>query len=110
MCWSAKPVMWRLNQIIEWCEKSAAMCVGNGPQYVSGELMEWSAKQEARLEYNPRNSYLERHNQRDRGARLWKCLFETIDEVHDQASEWRWSYTKERPTMGIDGKTTALKL
>jgi putative transposase len=40
-----------LNQIIEWRGKPQAICVNNGPEYISGTLMEWADKQGVRLEH-----------------------------------------------------------
>jgi putative transposase len=42
----AEPVIRSLNQIIEWRGKPMAMRVENGPEYVSGKLMEWAERRE----------------------------------------------------------------
>jgi len=39
-----------------------------------------------------------------------RYIFETIEEAHDQATEWLWTYNNERPNMGIGGMTPAMKL
>ncbi|WP_448128238.1 IS3 family transposase [Shinella sp. PSBB067] len=41
----AERVIRSLNQIIEWRGKPMAIRVDNGPEYVSGKLMEWAEKQ-----------------------------------------------------------------
>ena len=40
----AERVIRSLNQIIEWRGKPFAIRVDNGPEYVSGKLMEWAEK------------------------------------------------------------------
>ena len=47
----AERVVRALNQIIEWRGKTQTIRVDNGPEYVSGKLMEWAAKRHVRLEY-----------------------------------------------------------
>lgn len=42
---SAERVVRSLNQIIEWRGKPCTIRVDNGPEYVSGKLMEWAEKQ-----------------------------------------------------------------
>ncbi len=41
----AERVIRCLNQIIEWRGKPRTIRVDNGPEYVSGKLMEWAEKQ-----------------------------------------------------------------
>lgn len=41
---TAMHVVHSLNQIIEWCWKSATIHVDNGPEYVSCLLMKWAEK------------------------------------------------------------------
>jgi putative transposase len=63
----AERVVRSLNQIIEWRGKPQTIRVDNGPEYISGTLMEWAEKQGVRLEYiqpgkPQQNAYIERHN------------------------------------------------
>ena len=104
-----------LNQILEWRGKPKAIRVDNGPEYVSGKLMEWAEKHNVRLEYiqpgkPQQNAYIERYNRTVRGEWLGQYIFETIEEAQDQATEWLWTYNNERPNMGIGGMTPAMKL
>lgn len=46
----AERVVRSLNQIIEWRGKPQSIRVDNGPEYVSGKLMEWAEKQGIRLD------------------------------------------------------------
>jgi putative transposase len=56
------------------------------------------------------NAYIERYNRAVRGEWLSQYIFETIEEAQDQATEWLWTYNNERPNMGINGITPAMKL
>ena len=49
----AERVVRSLNQITEWRGKPQSIRIDNGPEYVSGKLMEWAEKQGVRLEYIP---------------------------------------------------------
>ncbi|MEJ8472456.1 IS3 family transposase, partial [Roseibium algae] len=104
-----------LNQIIEWRGRPKTIRVDNGPEYVSGKLMTWAEKHGVRLEYiqpgkPQQNAYIERYNRTVRGEWLGQCIFETIEEAQEQATEWLWTYNNERPNMGIGGITPAMKL
>jgi len=37
-------------------------------------------------------------------------LFESIEEVQQQATNWLWTYNNERPNMALDGITPKQKL
>ena len=111
----AERVVRSLNQITEWRGKPQSIRIDNGPEYVSGKLMEWAEKQGVRLEYiqpgkPQQNAYIERYNRTVRGEWLSQYIFETIEEAQDQATEWLWTYNNERPNMGIGGMTPAMKL
>ncbi len=111
----AERVVRSLNQIIEWLGKPKVIRVDNGPEYISGTLMEWAEKQGVRLEYiqpgkPQQNAYIERYNRTVRGEWLSQYIFETIEEVQDQATEWLWTYNNDRPNMAIGGITPAMKL
>ena len=111
----AERVVRSLNQIIEWRGKPQTIRVDNGPEYISGTLMEWAEKQGVRLEHiqpgkPQQNAYIERYNRTVRGEWLGQYIFETIEEAQDQATEWLWTYNNERPNMGIGGMTPTMKL
>lgn len=40
-----------LEQVIEWRGKPAAIRCDNGPEYISGELINWSEKQQITMLY-----------------------------------------------------------
>jgi putative transposase len=124
----AERVGQRLNQIIEWRGQPPQIRVDNGPENVSGKLMEWAERRNVRLEYiqpgkPQQNAYIERNNRTVRPSHrnsvstagqwdewLSQYIFETIQEAQDQATEWLWTYNNERPNMGIGGITPAMKL
>ena len=104
-----------LNQIIEWRGKPATIRVDNGPEYVSGLLMQWAEKRGIAIEYiqpgkPQQNAYIERYNRTVRHEWLDQNIFETIEEAQDQATEWLWTYNNDRPNMTIGGITPAMKL
>jgi len=37
-------------------------------------------------------------------------ISESLKEAQDQATQWLWNYSNERPYMGISGITPAMKL
>jgi putative transposase len=68
----AERVVRSLNQIIEWRGKPQTIRVDNGPEYISGTLMEWAEKQGVRIEHiqpdkPQQNAYIERYNRTVRG-------------------------------------------
>ena len=111
----AERVVRTLNQIIEWRGAPKAIRVDNGPEYISGRLMEWAEDKGITLTYiqpgkPQQNAYVERYNRTVRHEWLDLHIFETIEEVQNIATEWLWTYNNERPNMGIVGVTPAQKL
>ena len=47
----AERVIRSLNQIIEWRGKPESIRVDNGPEYVSGELLEWAEKRNITIQH-----------------------------------------------------------
>ena len=87
----------------------------NGPEYISGTLMEWAENRGITLAYiqpgkPQQNAYVERYNRTVRHEWLDLYIFESIKEVQQIATEWLWSYNHERPNMGNGGMTPAQKL
>ncbi|MBY2967240.1 IS3 family transposase [Rhizobium leguminosarum] len=111
----AERVIRSLNQIIEWRGKPYAIRVDNGPEYVSGKLMEWAEKQGIALNHiqpgkPQQNAYVERYNRTVRHEWLDQNIIESIEEAQEFATQWLWTYNNERPNMGIGGITPAQKL
>ena len=55
-------------------------------------------------------AYIERYNRTVRHEWLDQYIIETIEEAQDHATQWLWTYTNDRPNMGIGGITPAQKL
>ncbi|WP_244426478.1 integrase core domain-containing protein, partial [Rhizobium sp. PDO1-076] len=111
----AERVIRSLNQIIEWRGKPFVIRVDNGPEYVSGKLMEWAANQGIALTHiqpgkPQQNAYVERYNRTVRHEWLDQYIIENIEEAQEFATQWLWTYNNERPNMGIGGITPAQKL
>ena len=82
----AERVVRTLNQIIEWRGAPKAIRVDNGPEYISGRLMEWAEDKGITLTYiqpgkPQQNAYVERYNRTVRHEWLDLHIFETIEEV-----------------------------
>nr|WP_199930498.1 IS3 family transposase [Sedimenticola thiotaurini] len=104
-----------LEQIIEWRGKPKAIRCDNGPEYLSGRLVEWADKQRTQLQYiqpgkPQQNAYVERFNRTVRHEWLDQHLFESIAHAQDTATKWLWSYNNERPNMALGEITPIQKL
>ncbi len=109
----AERVVRALNRIIEWRGAPKAIRVDNGPEYVSGRLIERAEGHRAGL-YPAGKAAAERLRraiQPNGQARVAGYdIFESIEEVRQIATERLWSCNNERPNMGNRGMTPARKL
>ena len=104
-----------LNQIIGWRGPPKVIRCDNGPENVSGAVQTWASKHGIRIEYiqpgqPQQNAYIERFNRTVRYDWLAQELFDTIDDVQDQATRWMWHYNHERPNMALGGITPNQRL
>lgn len=81
----AERVVRALNQIIEWRGAPKTIKGDNGPEYVSGTLMEWAEHKGIALAHiqpgkPQQNAYVERNNRTVRHEWLELHVFETIEE------------------------------
>ncbi len=111
----AERVIRSLNRIIEWRGKPGIIRVDNGPEYISGKLLEWAEKQGIAIQHiqpgkPQQNAYIERYNRTVRHEWLDQLIIENIEEAQDFATQWLWTYNNDRPNMGIGGITPAMKL
>ena len=111
----AERVIRSLNRIIEWRGKPETIRVDNGPEYISGKLLEWAEKQGISIQHiqpgkPQQNAYIERYNRTVRHEWLDQHIIENIEEAQDFATQWLWTYNNDRPNMGIGGITPAQKL
>ena len=111
----AERVIRSLDRIIEWRGKPGTIRVDNGPEYISGTLLEWAEKHAINIQHiqpgqPQQNAYIERYNRTVRHEWLDQYIIETIEEAQDFATQWLWTYNNDRPNMGIGGMTPAMKL
>lgn len=111
----AERVIRSLNRIIDWRGKPSTIRVDNGPEYISGKLLEWAEKQGIVIQHiqpgkPQQNAYIERYNRTVRHEWLDQHIIENIEEAQDFATQWLWTYNNDRPNMGIGGITPAMKL
>ena len=87
----------------------------NGPEYISGQSIEWAARHQIALHYiqpgkPQQNAYVERFNRTIRHEWLDQHLFESVQHAQETATQWLWRYDTERPNMAIGGITPYQKL
>ena len=59
---------------------------------------------------NPQqNAYIERYNRTVRYDWLALHIFESIEDVQAQATDWLWIYNNERPNTAIGGIAPRMK-
>jgi len=97
-----------LEQVIEWRGKPAAIRCDNGPEYISGEMMNWANKHQITLLYiqpgkPTQNAYIERFNRTARHEWLDLHVFDSIEHAQLLATQWLWQYNNERPHTAIGG-------
>lgn len=97
-----------LEQTIEWRGKPSAIRCDNGPEYISGELINWANQQQITLLYiqpgkPTQNAYIERFNRTARHEWLDMHQFESIEHAQLLATQWLWQYNNERPHSAIGG-------
>lgn len=104
-----------LEQVIEWRGKPAALRCDNGPEYISGQMVEWANKNRITLLYiqpgkPTQNAYIERFNRTARHEWLDLHTFNSIEHAQLLATQWLWIYNNERPHSAIGGITPIMKL
>lgn len=111
----AARVIRALEQMIEWRGKPQIIRCDNGPEYISGQLLAWAARQGIHIEHiqpgkPQQNAYVERYNRTVRYDWLNQYLFDSIEDVQAFATRWLWSYNHERPNMALGGFTPKQRL
>jgi putative transposase len=104
-----------LDQVIEWRGKPAAIRCDNGPEYISGALLEWAQMRSIRIDFiqpgkPQQNAYVERFNRTVRYEWLAQYEFDTLAAMQDYATSWMWSYNHDRPHMALGGITPKQRL
>jgi putative transposase len=103
-----------LDRIIEWRGTPLAIRVDNVLEYISDCLHKWAgarciAIQRIQPGEPQQNACIERYNRTVRNEWLGQYMFATIKEVQDYATDWLWTYNKDRPNMALGGITPAQK-
>ena len=101
------------NQLFRYTDRKIRF--DNGPENISGTLRCWAKKRGIQLDYfqpgkPQQNAYVERYNRTVRHEWLEMNEFVTIEEVQLTATQWLWTYNKERPSMALGGITPAMRL
>lgn len=104
-----------LERIIEWRGKPKTIRCDNGPEYLSGQLLNWAEQQQIHLDFiqpgkPQQNAYIERYNRTVRHEWLDQHLFDTIEQAQETGTRWLWEYNHERPHMALGGLTPYQKL
>ena len=111
----SKRVIRALEQVIEWRGKPAALRCDNGPEYISGEMVNRANENRITVLYiqpgkPTQNAYIERFNRTARHEWLDMHLFNSIEQAQHLATQWLWTYNNERPHSAIGGITPRMKL
>src|SRR5690554_2165832 len=99
-----------LEQDIEWRGKPKAIRCDNGPEYISGELINWATRQQITLLYiqpgkPTKNVYIERFNRTYRDDVLDCYIFNNLNEVKQITEDWIELYNNERPHDSLNDMT-----
>jgi putative transposase len=78
-------------------------------------MQTWANKHGIQIEYiqpgqPQQNAHIERFNRTVRYDWLAQELFDSIDDVQDQATRWMWHYNHERPNMALGSITPNQRL
>jgi transposase InsO family protein len=71
--------------------------IGDGPEYISGKLLEWAEKQGIAIQHikpgkPQQHAYIERYNRTVRHEWLDQHIIENIEEAQDFATQLLWTY------------------
>ena len=104
-----------LEQIIQWRGKPQRIRCDNGSESISAQLHSWAQEQKIDVIHSQagkpqQNASVERYNRTVRYAWLASTLFESIEQVQEEATRWLWTYNHERPHMALGGITPMQKL
>ena len=87
----------------------------NGPELISGKLMEWAAKHQIQIQHiqqgkPQQNAYVERFNRTVRYEWLSQHYWQSIDEVQMFATQCMYKYNHQSPNMALGGFTPKQRL
>lgn len=96
-----------LEHIIEWRGKPKAIRCDNGPEYISGELINWATRQQITLLYiqpskPTQNAFFESLNGKFRNECLNQHWFRILAEATYEIEQWRQYYNDVRPHNSLN--------
>jgi len=85
----------------------------NGPEFMAGEFVDWCSRHGIEIRYiqpgKPnQNAFIERYNRSFRDEVLDLTLFETLDQVREQAHQFLQDYNERRPHESLGGLPSSL--
>ena len=104
------------GKLMKWAEKHGLPSCTSNPAHAPGKRSPRSfscpaqTAEPSRPLSDPWRSgakYIERYNRTVRYEWLDQHIIETIEEAQDFATQWLWTYTNDRPNLGIGGVTPA---
>lgn len=95
-----------LQQVIDWRGKPRVIRCDNGPEYISGTLLQWAAERQIRIEYiqpgkPQQNAYVERDNRTVRYDWLAQHIFASIDESPGGRDSLAMDVQQRTPQHGV---------
>ena len=101
-------VIWVLRHLVGRYGKPQKIRMDNGPELIAKIAQEWSRMNEIEFKYiqpgkPTQNAYVERFNKSYREGVLDAHIFETIDDVREQAQKWSKDYNESRPHDALGG-------